>query len=293
MRTSRNGFVFAAALAAAGLAAPLAHAQLSQADLGKNLEYQQTGPATVVQYNGGVNAFLFARAFFTTPGAYDGGSVTDTSTLSSQGFNVAGNIGSPYVGYQTGYQTQAALDAAYPTGDTYHLAATDSTLANPDGLADVPYANDLYTADVPTLTAATFVGLQHINPAAATLIGFNSFTPNGLAGFGQGFLTIYDQTSALNVFNVAGFAPSTTSALVGAGVFTAGHTYTLELIFDDGVTGTDLANNVGYTARSDVRTLDFFTVPLAVPEPAAWAMLLVGFGLVGAVLRHRPARAAV
>ncbi len=34
---------------------------------------------------------------------------------------------------------------------------------------------------------------------------------------------------------------------------------------------------------SDVRTLDFFTVPTAVPEPAAWAMMLLGFGLAGGV----------
>jgi hypothetical protein len=30
----------------------------------------------------------------------------------------------------------------------------------------------------------------------------------------------------------------------------------------------------------------------AVPEPASWAMMLVGFGLVGAVMRRRPAKAS-
>ena len=38
---------------------------------------------------------------------------------------------------------------------------------------------------------------------------------------------------------------------------------------------------------SDVRTLDFFTVPTAVPEPSAWAIMLLGFGLAGGALRRR------
>ena len=37
---------------------------------------------------------------------------------------------------------------------------------------------------------------------------------------------------------------------------------------------------VGYTLR--------FSDPTAVPEPAAWAMLIVGFGAMGATLRRRP-----
>jgi hypothetical protein len=33
------------------------------------------------------------------------------------------------------------------------------------------------------------------------------------------------------------------------------------------------------------------TLAAAVPEPASWAMLLTGFGLIGIQLRRRPRRA--
>ena len=73
--------VLVRSLAAVGFAgslvvAPAAHAQVVFSDFGKNLEYQQTGASTVGAFNGGTNAFLFARSFFLNPADFDGGVLT-------------------------------------------------------------------------------------------------------------------------------------------------------------------------------------------------------------------------
>lgn len=46
-------------------------------------------------------------------------------------------------------------------------------------------------------------------------------------------------------------------------------------------------NNGFVTGRNTV-TISAIDVTAAIPEPATWLMLLMGFGLVGAALRHRP-----
>jgi hypothetical protein len=46
--------------------------------------------------------------------------------------------------------------------------------------------------------------------------------------------------------------------------------------------GTNSADNVG-PLLDNVK----LTVDAGVPEPAAWAMMLAGFGLVGAAMRRR------
>lgn len=60
--------------------------------------------------------------------------------------------------------------------------------------------------------------------------------------------------------------------------FTAGSAGTLQFYV-----GTNSADNIGPLADSVKLTID----AAAVPEPAAWAMMLAGFGLVGAAMRRR------
>ncbi len=63
---------------------------------------------------------------------------------------------------------------------------------------------------------------------------------------------------------------------------TGGAAYRLNLFLDQSYGGTD-ANRVTFTNL----TVTADTITAAVPEPAAWAMLLTGFALTGAAARRR------
>jgi hypothetical protein len=274
----------------AGWSAPGAHAQIVSADVGQNLEYQQTSGG-VAPFNGGVNGFFFAREF-APPSAFDGGSVSFPGPASPQSFNISGFLdccGNYGLGYQTGYIAPADMNTNYPTGITYTITATNSvTLASES--VQIPFLNPLYASVTPELTTASFNALQNLNPAAAITINFNSSPVNPLATFGQDFFTITDLTTDMTVVNDAGLPSTTTSVTVGAGTFTAGDSYAFELIFDNGVQGQ--YGDVATTARSDLRTLGYFTVPTGVPELSTWAMLLIGLAGLGVAEHLRANRAA-
>lgn len=92
----------------------------------------------------------------------------------------------------------------------------------------------------------------------------------------------------------------------GAGTQTAGFT-SMEIVISKLAKGNAYTNTIQYTHSNDLQTLqDIFGVsgtplgaaagaynmgdlyqPGVVPEPAAWAMMLTGFGLVGAAMRRR------
>jgi PEP-CTERM motif len=292
-RKGQNMRVFIRSLAAAGvagllLAAPTAHAQVVFSDLGKNLEYQQTGATTVGAFNGGTNAFVFARSFFTHPSDFDGGTLTFSGPGSPQPYNVSGLLdccGHFGMGYQTGYLTQANMDALFPNGVTYSLTSTNSNTSASQQV-DIDFTQDLYAALIPTFTAATYNSLQNANPLAGMSIDFNSFLASAGSTFAQGFFSIYDFTSGTFVASFSGFANTTTSLFLAANTLTAGHSYEAELIFDTGVDNRD-----GTVYRSDNRTLITFAVPAVTPtpEPATAVLLLTGVCLIGVARRSRRA----
>jgi hypothetical protein len=92
----------------------------------------------------------------------------------------------------------------------------------------------------------------------------------------------------------------------GAGTQTAGFT-SMEIVISPLAKGNAYTNTIQYTHSNDLRTvqdiLGVSSTPLGaaasaysmadlyqpgvVPEPAAWAMMLTGFGLVGAAMRRR------
>ena len=272
----------------AALAATSASAGIVFADVGKNLEYQQTNATTVVPFNSGTNAFLFARSFYTNPTDFNDGALTVGT--SNHPYNLEGALdfqGDTGGGYQTGYLTMAAMDAAFPTGATFALSPVNTGTSD-TATVNVVFSADTYATVLPKLDAASFNALQNVDPNAGLTVGFNSFSGDPGADISQGFFTIFDYTSNSVVENFAGFPTGTTSAFLAPGTFTAGDQYVCELIFDNVVSGDD--GGILTYARSDVRTLGYFTAPGgigAVPEPAAWALMLAGFGAVGATLRRR------
>ncbi|MBU3078755.1 PEPxxWA-CTERM sorting domain-containing protein [Sphingomonas sp. XMGL2] len=68
----------------------------------------------------------------------------------------------------------------------------------------------------------------------------------------------------------------------------------LDFYVTDSMSVIDAAGAASGTARTSLGMIDSLSVaiePDAVPEPAAWAMMITGFGLTGAALRRRTAAA--
>ena len=173
--------------------------------------------------------------------------------------------------------TQFALNAQFPFG-TYTINATNSvTMASES--ASISYTQDPYTAAVPALAAATFSGLNGLNPSNPFTVGYNSFTPN--AAFA--FFSITDVGTGTTVFNASFLSPTTTSILLGANTLAPDTQYSFELDFSDRIQGSDPLNGVPTNQLFDVRTDGTFMTGAAVPEPSGTALaclaLMVVFGL--------------
>jgi hypothetical protein len=122
-----------------------------------------------------------------------------------------------------------------------------------------------------------------------TVVGAGNFIIDTTAGLVLGDVTL-DGAPLADDFALFSFDLSTvtieeltdlSNPLLGLFI-TAGAAGALETAF--GVTGLEGAR-FGAAATAPVLA--------AIPEPASWAMMIAGFGLVGLAMRRRPARAAV
>ncbi|WP_293904985.1 PEPxxWA-CTERM sorting domain-containing protein [Phenylobacterium sp.] len=283
MRVSIRSTVLAASVVTATALCGMAHASVLSADVGKNLEFLQLDNAGTTVPVGASNAFFFARAFYNS-GAYDNGSVTFSSTtlpFNSIAFDCCGSTGGQY---QTSFITKADMDATFPTGVAYTLTLTKTGNPGATTSLDVFLPDDLYAATpIPTFAGASVDSLNSLTPGQAITIGTGTFTPDPAADAGQNFLSIYDLTSGMTIYSDFG-SNTRSSWAVGSGIFQAGHSYEAQLIFDSLVAGS--SGGVPTVGRDDLRTDLLFSLPGVVPEPTQWALMLMGFGLIGAALRR-------
>lgn len=268
----------AAAIALLAITAGPSRASLIQVDIFNNTAYSQTSgnpPASPIGYffnaGGTSNAGDFNSAMVTYPGP---GSPQALTFSDSANFG----FGSPLIA------SLATFNADYPFG-TYTVSARNSaTMVT--GSASMNYSQDAYTSAIPALTAASFNGLQGLNPAAGFTINFDSFTPNAVANFEKTFFTIFDSTNTA-VFSQGFLDPTTTSVSLPANTLHANTSYHFELDFSDRIEGS--SGNVATEQGFDVRTDGNFSTgaALAVPEPASFTLLLVGLAGLAYVRRMR------
>jgi hypothetical protein len=281
MRTLTRFALVAAAASAAFVGT--AQATVISADVGKNLEYLQTDDLGNTVPVGADNAFFFARAFYDS-GDFDNGSVSFNSTtlpFNSEAFDCCGSTGGQY---ETAYISKADMDAMFPTNTTYTLTLTKTGDPSATTNVDMVLPNDLYDAiPIPTFDGASVDALNMLAPGQGITIGTSTFTPDPAADGGQTFLSIFDLTGNTTVYSDFG-TNLRDSWGVGAGIFEAGHQYEAQLIFDSVVLGS--SGGVPTTGRDDLRTDLLFSLPSAVPEPAQWALMLAGFGVIGMALRR-------
>ena len=264
-------------VAACGVAGS-ALAQVAEVDVSYADQYQQTSDAAPT-YQG---SFFAARLMMFNPGDFASATLT------------YGGGGSPQtllptapttLTYQTGfYPSQAALDADFPAG-SYAFDTGGPTVALTVG--DTPFP--------PAPQFANLTELSSINPNQAFDLQLSAgFTPDAGVTSAFTFITIIDDTTNTTVVNDGFASPAQTSFLIGANTFTAGDNYSMEAVFSSRFDGTDdNGSGIQTTQLFDEHTEADFSVPAAaVPEPGAWALMILGFGGAGVALRRRRLQAA-
>ena len=101
-------------------------------------------------------------------------------------------------------------------------------------------------------------------------------------GTGHNFQFSVDSVKTVSYSNIPGVSSSFSLYLLGTTVDTF-------LGYDPTATSLTLVfGNTGTSPYSFAATLAVPPAPLPTPEPATWAMSLIGFGAMGAMMRRRP-----
>jgi hypothetical protein len=124
------------------------------------------------------------------------------------------------------------------------------------------------------------------NYAAVEALGTytTSFAASNVFSFVLGSLDAYN-TLVLNFADGSTSGALNGAAITGAGTSVVGHpsgTVTYRVTSGSLITGA--------TFTSGQNAFEFDNLASAVPEPAAWGMMILGFGLVGGVMRRRSAK---
>ncbi|MBS0363310.1 MAG: PEP-CTERM sorting domain-containing protein [Proteobacteria bacterium] len=140
----------------------------------------------------------------------------------------------------------------------------------------------------------TALGSQDEAPPLHLVLALNNAFAAGLVSGGQDFADIfagYDEASLIGALTTLSDGSSTQTAIDDASnlIFNFSETVTA----DQGLFGsTDTFSMVSFSTASTFGDGISFTTDAGVPEPAAWALMILGFGGAGALLRRRRGTAA-
>lgn len=216
-------------------------------------------PANSTIYSLGASGNLYSLA--------DGGGVYAATLV--------GNIGVPVIGSNFGFDFNPVPDRLRFITD-----GDQNLRINP--------ANGATIVDGPINPASfNLIGSAYINnfagTTATTLYGIDSLTAS-LARSTNANAGSYVTVGSL------GLGPIGSDARVGFDVFTDFTGNNAYLALNDSLytvnLGTGGATLIGGIGASNIRGLTF-ALAGAVPEPGTWAMMICGFGLIGATLRRR------
>jgi hypothetical protein len=185
----------------------------------------------------------------------------------------------------TVYSAQADFDAAAPTATTFGFDGHGTTTfePNPFSIHGLSFQDNVTPAD-------TLKGGQ-----PAVIVVGAAATPT----YGQDFLSYQNENvGILSEIDSAGtYAIGFT---YGAYVFAGPSTVTLNTGDSFAITPTTTPQFIGFTSTAPITSVvidspggydfDLLTVSAIVPEPAMWALMLIGFGGVGGAIRARRSR---
>ena len=191
----------------------------------------------------------------------------------------------------TVYNSQAAFDAAVPTAATFGFNAggTVHVIPNPSKFHGLSFSSDSTAADAATGGVPILWLIDQVD------------TPT----YGKDFLS-YQNTQVEDIGDIVTGPAGKTAIGFTFGTYVAPGPATVTLSTGDtfAITATGAESFIGFTSPTPITkvTIDFPTgysfdltsVSLSVPEPASWAMMLLGLGGLGAAMRlRRGAPAAV
>jgi hypothetical protein len=185
--------------------------------------------------------------------------------------------------------------------------------ANAGGL-DTTVNPDVYSLTVSglTVTARAYTGLSAIlnqvsfsDQADVThsLAGLgvrgnnsNDINDNGFLSLGEGILLSFDQEVTLTQALFGNFGRNDNVGFEWGSPLNAGETLDALSVVDGAFNGSFTGTDFFFAANSYTKNsfrLGGVTVNSAVPEPATWLMMILGFGAVGAAMRRRRANTAL
>lgn len=215
------------------------------------------------QTTGGSYANRYVSQIFTDPsyaGAYDAAIVDDFTLANGASLS---SVTAAMVGYTSGFQSFTDIQS-YTVNIYSSQAAASANLIG-----------DLYTFTIKAAGATVNTNAFTITEATQSLTVDTAYVTipiDVLLNSGTYFLSV----TALNDDNTNGQTAVAVNSPGSAVIANPGGGYNQgNPIF--------LGRSAGYRIDGDV-------TPAAVPEPATWAMMIMGFGLVGGAMRRRTTR---
>lgn len=143
----------------------------------------------------------------------------------------------------------------------------------PDAGDDLYIAGPGQSANIDTALGVDFP--TGGNNTVGFTVPVSAFGADLFQNFGGGFQSGADATFTFDVFGSAGLLGSFSFPVAsGTGGFF-------------GLTSTDNITSIQISQADGFAVIDNATFSAAVPEPASWALMLAGFGLVGNAMRRR------
>ncbi len=159
------------------------------------------------------------------------------------------------------------------TSSTFGIGA-GSTLSSTNGFVTGT------TGDISSVPLGTTVNFAPVTATNGTLVSFSgSF--GSFTGTISDLMTTAAPNATVNFASIGNFTPtgSLNSFMAGLGSLTVGFTQTGPLI--EGAPQPAISGSFTFSSEGDGG------VGSTVPEPASWAMLVMGFGLIGVTARRR------
>nr|WP_245196611.1 PEPxxWA-CTERM sorting domain-containing protein [Sphingomonas jejuensis] len=206
------------------------------------------------------------------------------SALGASGGLTLSLLGLTNTGLQ--FNTGVASTSASGIGTTATASATlasanlgiNATTQNLFGPATVVSLLGLRTGEIRSTASVDAAGLFQ---GSSSIAGLGLTTTLGTVNAGL----LGNVTPAVNavLLDVLGLKITLNEQITDGDMFT---TNALSLRFTNFVSGTNLVNGAVILGQSQVVRATPVAPP-AVPEPATWAMMIAGFGMVGAAMRSR------
>ena len=178
------------------------------------------------------------------------------------------------------------------------------TDAPPPAGQSVVYDFDGYVASGYTLTLSGMVGVFSgaaglvpgvAAPPPGTTSDYLAIQTGGSATLDTPLiraLSVYigspDSYNSIRFIGLNGFDVTLSGAALADGSFGGNQSIGRRMTYDFGL---DRVTQVIFSSSGNSFELDNIAVASAVPEPATWAMMITGFGMLGATLRRRRATA--